>query len=363
MEKLLPNLGFAKVPETGEKRVARMEIIRTQDAVGTVICHDITKIVPGQFKGRAFKKGHIIRQEDIPELLRLGKEHLYVWQSSADKLHEDEAARLLAEAVAGPGVILQEAGEGKVNLVASEDGLLITNIDGIEAVNDMEEIAFATLRGYELVKKGEKVSGIRVIPLVIDRNKISQVQSYCQNKPSLIQIKKIQPLTVGIITTGGEVYHGRIKDAFGPVIRSKVEALGCQVLGQSIVPDDPAMITEAINKFIAQGAGMIITTGGMSVDPDDVTPMGIRSTGAEIVTYGVPVLPGSMFLLAYLGQIPIMGLPGCVMYNKITIFDLVLPRILAGIRLNRRDLVKMGHGGLCRGCQNCHFPDCAFGKE
>lgn len=340
-----------------------MEIIRTQDAVGTILCHDITKIVPGQFKGRAFKKGHIIRLEDIPELLRLGKEHLYVWQREADELHEDEAARLLAEAVAGPGLIIQEAGEGKINLVASEDGLLIVNTAGLEAVNDFEEIVCATRYCYELVKKGETVAGIRIIPLIIDRGKITQVQSYCQNKPPIIEVRKMQPVGVGIVTTGSEVYHGRIKDAFGPAIRSKVEAFGCQVLGQKIVPDDDAMIAEAIENFVAQGAGMIITTGGMSVDPDDVTPMGIRRTGAEIVTYGAPVLPGSMFLLAYLGQIPVLGLPGCVMYNKTTIFDLVLPRILAGFRLTRRDLVKMGHGGLCRGCRDCRYPDCAFGNN
>ena len=327
-----------------------------------VLCHDITKIVPDEFKGCAFKKGHIIKEEDIPEFLRIGKEHIYVWESVEGMLHEDEAALKVAVAVAGEGISLSEPSEGKINMVADYKGLLKIDIERLSRINSIEQIMCATIHQNQVVNRGQLIAGTRVIPLTIEEEKIRFVEAVCNHK-SIIRVANIAGKKVGIVSTGSEIYHGRIKDKFGPVVKSKVEKYNCQVLGQKIVDDEVEMIIATIEDFLNEGAEMIIITGGMSVDPDDVTPLAISKTGARIVSYGAPVLPGAMFLLAYLHErIPIMGLPGCVMYAKTTIFDLILPRILAGEILSKNDLAVLGHGGLCTTCVECTFPLCSFGK-
>lgn len=339
-----------------------MKKVRVEEAVGMVLCHDITQIVPGKSKGPAFRKGHIIQEEDIPKLLDLGKAHIYVWEKKEGMLHEDEAAWRLAQAVAGSGIEFTEPKEGKVSLVAAYDGLLKVDKKRLEAINEIDQLIVATLHTNRLVKKGQQLAGCRVVPLVIQEEKINKAEKIGNGEP-IIFLKKLKPLKVGLVTTGSEVYYGRIKDAFGPVIKNKLEQLGSQLYKQVFVPDEVEKIAEAIENLRKEGVELILTTGGMSVDADDVTPQGIKAVGAEIVAYGAPVLPGSMFMLAYLDELPILGLPGCVMYAKTTIFDLVLPRILCGERLDRRSLVKLGHGGLCLGCETCIFPHCHFGKE
>lgn len=337
-----------------------MLMVKTEDAVGSILCHDITKIVPGSFKGRAFKKGHVITNEDIPELLKLGKEHLYVWEVRPGMLHEDEAGLRLAKAVKAPGLMLTEPEEGKVNLIAEYDGMCIINEELLFEINMIEEIVVATLNTRRPVKKGEIIAGIRVIPLLIDEKKIKAVEEKAAGQ-AVAAIRPYHPCKVGIITTGSEVYYGRIQDKFGPVVKQKVENYGCEVLRQILVPDDAEQIADSVKILLNEGAELILTTGGMSVDPDDVTPKGIRTAGADIVTYGAPVLPGSMFLIAYLGDIPIFGLPGCVMYFKTTVFDLVLPLALTGERIDRSMIVKLGMGGLCQQCEVCRYPHCSFG--
>ncbi|MHB1126492.1 MAG: molybdopterin-binding protein [Bacillota bacterium] len=339
-----------------------MKKIKVEKAVGMVLCHDITKIIPGEFKGQAFKKGDVIREQDIPDLLRLGKRHIFVWEYAEGTLHENEAALRIATAAANGGVTLTEPKEGKVNLVARRRGLLKVNADALEEVNDIEQVVLSTMHNHQVVDEGDVVAGTRVIPLVISEEKIKMVEQICRNVRGLVEVKAFQEIKVGIVTTGYEVYSGKIEDKFGPVVKSKLAAYNSVVLDQVIVPDDRAKIADAIKMFIKNGAELIITTGGMSVDPDDSTPAGIRSTGAVTVTYGAPVLPGSMLLLAYLDGVPILGLPGCVMYSKTTIFDLLLPRIMAGEKISRREIVRLGHGGLCHECQDCRYPSCSFGK-
>ncbi|MEW6625044.1 MAG: molybdopterin-binding protein [Bacillota bacterium] len=339
-----------------------MKKIRVQDAIGKVLVHDITKIIPGKFKGCAFKKGHIITAEDIPELLKIGKEHVYVWEQKPGMIHEDEAALRIASAAAGDGIKLSEPSEGKINLLADKKGLLKIDVERLKIINSIEQIMCATIHQNQVVTDDQLVAGTRVIPLVIEEEKIRFVEAVCSGNP-IMKIYQISPKKVGIISTGSELYHGRIKDKFGPVVKNKVAQYDCAVLGQQIVDDQVDMIIDAIQGFLQKGAEMVIVTGGMSVDPDDVTPLAIRQTGAHIVSYGAPVLPGAMFLLAYLeGKIPLMGLPGCVMYAKTTVFDLVLPRVLAGEILSKTDLALLGHGGLCTGCKPCTFPACSFGK-
>lgn len=337
-----------------------MKKVKVQDSVGMILCHDITQIIPGEFKGRAFKKGHIIREEDIEKLLSCGKDNIYVWEYEEGTLHENEAAERLKDLVCGSGLEFGEIKEGKIDFYASNDGLLKIDKDELLKLNMLGEIIVSTIHNNMPVKKGEKLGGTRVIPLIINEEKIIEAENIIKDK--IIEVKEIKGKKVFMITTGNEVYHGRIKDAFGPVVKKKIEEYGGELIDQVILPDDKERITEAVKSALNSGAEMIVCTGGMSVDPDDVTPTAIKESGAELVTYGSPVLPGAMFLLAYHNNIPIVGLPGCVMYSKRTVFDLVLPRILADERLSFRDIAELGHGGMCLDCSICTFPHCSFGK-
>lgn len=337
-----------------------MQEIRVEDAIGTVLMHDITKIVPGEFKGRAFAKGHVIREEDIPELLKLGKEHVYVGDIHPGKVHEHEAALRIAEVVCGEGINYTQPCEGKVSLRAAYDGMCFINEKSLLEINMIDDVAVATRNHRKPVKRGDIIAALKVIPLAVEEDKLHLVENIA-NKEDVIKVKPFRSYKVGLVTTGSEVYSGRIPEKFGPVIKKKLKAYGCELLEQVIVPDDAAEITRAIQELLDKGAEMIFATGGMSVDPDDVTPMGIRQTGAEIVSYGAPVFPGAMVLVAYLGNIPILGLPGAVSYFKATIFDLIMPLLLSEEKINKRDLAKLGMGGLCLNCEVCHYPVCTFG--
>jgi molybdopterin biosynthesis enzyme len=340
----------------------RMKKIPVREAVGRVLCHDVTEIVPGRFKGRAFKKGHVIRAEDVNRLLDLGKESIYILDLKEGMLHEDEAAERIARAVAGTGLERSEPAEGRVNLGAEFDGWLKIDVDTLNAVNSVEDVVLGTLHTHQPVKKGRQVAGTRVIPLVVEEHNIRRVEAIAKETPPVIQVKPFRPTTVGIVTTGSEIYSGRIRDKFGPVLYEKFEELGSRVLRQVFVSDRVELTVSAIRDLVGEGAEMVAVTGGMSVDPDDQTPAAIRETGARVVTYGAPTFPGAMFMLAYLGDVPVLGLPGCVMYYRASIFDLVVPRLLAGEEVTRADVVALGHGGLCSGCADCRYPVCGFGK-
>ncbi|AFM41640.1 molybdopterin biosynthesis enzyme [Desulfosporosinus acidiphilus SJ4] len=340
-----------------------MEKIKVQDSVGAVLIHDMTQIIPGITKGPRFRKGHVVREEDIPVLLSMGKEHIYVWDQTPGLIHENEAAERLAKASCGPGITLDEPKEGKITFTAAQDGLLYVSEDGILALNSLEYIILSTLHNHRPVKKGAKIAGTRVVPLMIDETLVLEAERLANTfSTPLLEVRPLKSFKVGIVTTGSEVFQGRIQDKFGPVLKAKVEGWGSVVLGQTFASDDISMIQHSIRDHLNQGADMILVSGGMSVDPDDVTPTAIKEMGAELITYGAPVLPGAMFLLAYMGNIPILGLPGCVMYSKTTAFDLFAPRLLAGERLSRLDIVKTGHGGLCLDCPVCSYPHCSFGK-
>lgn len=339
-----------------------MKCVPVEEALGMVLYHDLTRIVPGEFKGVAFKKGHIIAEEDIPRMLDMGKRNIYVWEMQEGILHEDEAGERMAKAVAGKEILFSEPSEGKVSLLSQCKGLLKVNCAVLEKINVIDEAMIATLHTDVMVEEGSIVAGTRIIPLFIDKLKIEQIEKICLEEGPIIWVEPLKAMKVGIITTGSEVYTGRIQDKFGPVIRNKIAEIGSEVIKQIFVSDDVRMIVDAVNELLEMGTEMIIVTGGMSVDPDDVTPAGIRESGANIISYGAPVLPGAMFLIAYKNEIPILGLPGCVMYSKRTIFDLMLPRIIVGERITRGDIAKLGHGGMCLNCKVCNFPVCSFGK-
>ncbi len=339
-----------------------MKTVAVCDAVGMVLAHDMTQIIPGEFKGSRFKKGYIVKEEDIPVLLEMGKTKIFVLELGDNDIHEDEAAMRIATAAAGTGIELKAKNEGKVELVAKHDGLLQIDVDKLMELIDADEIMFATLHRNQTVKQGQVVGGTRVIPLFVSNDIVAKAEAVCKEKP-IIRVAELKSFKVGLVTTGSEIYHGRIQDGFGPVLKEKFRALGSTIVKQIFSDDDDEMIANCIKQLIEEGVDMVAVTGGMSVDPDDRTPAGIRKAGGEVVIYGAPALPGAMFLLAYIGDIPVIGLPGCVMYYKASIFDLVVPRILAGDRPTRRDIKLLVHGGLCRNCGECTYPDCSFGKS
>lgn len=342
-----------------------MKLIKTEDAVGHVLCHDITQIIPGVVKDAVFRKGHIVTPEDIPVLLSVGKEHLYVWEKKEGILHEDEAAEILCGICINDGMKRTEPKEGKIEILADTDGLFKVNVLKLNQLNALGEMMIATVHGNFPVKKGDKIVAMRIIPLVIKQEKMDRARALAEDAP-LLSIMPFQTMGAGIVTTGSEIFKGRIKDAFTPVVCRKLAEYGVSVIGQRTVDDDREMIIGAMRELLDAGAQMLICTGGMSVDPDDRTPGAIKEFGAKIESYGAPVLPGAMFLLGYYEHngttVPVMGLPGCVMYAKRTIFDLVLPRIVAGEHVTGEDLWSYGEGGLCLGCKECHFPRCGFGR-
>lgn len=341
----------------------KLQTIKVEDAVGKVLSHDITQIVKGESKGALFKKGHIIKQEDVSELLKLGKENIYILDLEPDDVHEDEAGIRLGKAVTGDCVTWLGPRESRVNMHAECDGLLKINIPALEAINELPDVILSTLPNNTVVKKGELLAGTKVIPLVVPEQTVATAENICRQAGGwVIKVMPFQILKVGAVITGSEVYKKRIRDGFGPVITEKVEAFGSEILGIDYAPDDVSIIAGKIKKMASDGADIIFVTGGMSVDPDDVTPNAIRQAGAKVEKYGAAALPGAMFMLSYLEDIPIMGVPACGMFFKITIVDLILPRLLAGERVTRKDIVALAHGGLCRACPECRYPNCTFGK-
>jgi len=339
-----------------------MKTMHVEEAVGTVLCQDITRIVPGEAKGPAFRRGHVVSEEDIPTLLDIGKEHLYVYDPRDGYVHEDDAAYRIAKAAAGPGIELSLPVEGKITLRATHDGLLDIDTETLFKLNSVKDVIFGTIHTNQLVETGRAMAGTRVIPLVVPEDIVAEAEQVLHENRPLIQIRPLKSCRVGIVTTGSEVYSGRIKDKFGPVIRKKFKGYDSTIIGQKLVSDDPDMTMQAIRDFVDEGADFVVVTGGMSVDPDDQTPTAIRMTGAEVITYGAPTFPGAMFMLAKLGDVPVVGLPGCVMYYRASIFDLIIPRILAGKDVTEEDILRLGHGGFCEGCETCRYPVCSFGK-
>ncbi len=339
-----------------------MKLMKTEDAVGQILCHDITQIIPGVKKGPVFKKGHRIAPEDIPVLLSVGKDHIYIWEMDETRLHENDAAEVLRSLCQNEYMTASEPSEGKIELTAETDGLFLADTQRLFALNSLGEVMVAARHSGFAVKKGDKLAGMRVIPLVIEAEKMEKAKAAVGTEP-LFRLIPFRPLKVGVVTTGNEVFYGRIQDAFTPVIEQKLAEYGCRMAWHTVLNDDHEKITAAIQEMLAQGADMVLCTGGMSVDPDDKTPLAIKNTGADIISYGAPVLPGAMFLLAYAqGGQPVCGLPGCVMYAKRTIFDLVLPYLAAGVPVTRQQLAAYGNGGLCLSCPVCTFPNCGFGK-
>ena len=339
-----------------------MKLIKTEEAVGHVLCHDLTQIIRDQYKDARFRKGHVVTEADIPVLLSMGKEHLYVWEMTPGMLHENDAAKRLYALCANTNMDRSEVKEGKIELKAACDGLFRVNSERLIAVNTVEDIMIATRKGGTAVRKGDKLAGMRVIPLIIPEKKLQAAEQAAGDAP-LLELRPWVRKTAAIVATGSEVKKGLIQDTFTPVVKGKLAAYGIETISVAYSGDGVENVANAVTEARKTGADVILCTGGMSVDPDDNTPGGIKQSGAQIVTYGAPVLPGAMFLLGYYDDgTPVMGLPGCVMYAGATIFDLVLPFVAADVPVTRQQIVALGEGGLCLGCKPCHWPACPFGK-
>lgn len=336
--------------------------IEIEEAVGLRLAHDLTRIVPGKFKGAAFRRGHVVRKSDLPKLLDLGKKQVYVLKVEPNELHEDSAARRIAKAISGKGFRLRGPREGKVDFIAKTFGLLKVNIAALEKVNSIGSIIVSTRHHHSITHQGEIVAGTRIIPLTIQESKIKKIDEIGRKEGPVLEILPFRPKKVGIIITGSEIFEKRIKDRSAGIVRKKVEALGSRMIREAVVTDDVLQIASEIHEMKSIGCQVIIATGGLSVDPDDVTLEGIRKSGAEVVFYGVPVLPGSMSVYARLGETVILGVPACVVHDPVTALDLFLPRVLANDSISAEEVARLGHGGLCWKCSVCRYPVCPMGK-
>ena len=339
-----------------------MRKIPVEDAVGMVLAHDLTKIVPGEYKGPAFKKGYIICKEDIEELKNIGKNHVFVVSLNEDEVHENEAASLIAAAAAGEGTRVANPSEGKANIRSTVRGFLKINRRALDLVNQNEGLALVSVHNHTVVEADKIVAAAKIIPLTLKKEKVESALATCKQWAPVVEVKPMLPLKTGIIITGSEVYHGRIEDKFGQVFKAKIEHYGGEIIEIQYAPDDMEHIYRLILEMVDKGVQVILISGGMAVDADDVTPQAIRQAATEIITYGVPILPGSMGMLAYRGDIPLFGVPACAMFYKTTVFDLLFPRLLTKEQWSREEIVSMAHGGICWQCEECHYPQCSFGK-
>lgn len=337
-----------------------MKKIRVEDAVGMTLCHDMTAMRDG-FKGAAFKRGHVITEEDIPALLDIGKKAVFVWEENAGEIHEEDAALRMAAMAPVEGAHYTAPSEGKVLLMADKRGMFRVNTELLRKINSIGDITISTLRDHYPVEAGARLASMRIVPLVTKETQIEEAERLCKNE-KLLDLRPYSHKKVGVIITGSEIYTGRIKDKFEPVVRKKLENYPSEIIGVTICDDDLSMIESAARGYLDAGADMLFFTGGMSVDPDDLTPTAIRQLGAEVITHGVPSQPGNMTLVAYLGNVAILGIPGAAISLPTTIFDVLLPQLFTGDRLTKEDLVRLGDGGLCQLCKPCHYPNCTFGR-
>ena len=337
-----------------------MKKVQVEKAVGMTLCHDITAMRDG-FKGAAFRRGHVITEEDVPKLLDLGKRTVFIWEAEAGELHEEDCAARLAAMAPVEGAHYEGPSEGKMLLMAHREGLFRVDRELLSAINHIGDITIATLPDHYPVKPGARLASMRIVPLVTKEQQIIDAEALCKGK-RLLDLRPYGHRNVGVIITGSEIYTGRIQDKFQPVIRKKLSRFDADILGCTVCDDDLDMIVGAARGYLDRGADFLIFTGGMSVDPDDLTPTAIRALGADIITHGVPAQPGNMTLVAYLGSVPILGVPGAAISLPTTVLDVLLPQIFTGDPMTKEDLLRLGDGGLCQMCPACHYPNCTFGR-
>jgi len=334
--------------------------IEVEKAVGMTLCHDITAMKDG-FKGAMFKRGHVIREEDVPQLLDLGKKHIFIWEENAGEIHEEDCALRFAAMAQVEGAHYEGPSEGKVVLKADVRGMFRVDVKLQEQINAIGDITVSSLPDHYPVEAGDRIASMRIVPLVTQEEQIIAAEKMCEGR-KLFELLPYKEKKVGVMITGSEVYSGRIQDKFEPVIRRKLENFPAEILGVTICDDDLDMIMDAARGYMDQGAELLVFTGGMSVDPDDLTPTAIRSLAEEVITQGVPSQPGNMTTVAYNGPVVLCGVPGAAISQPTTVLDVLLPQIFTGEKFNKDDFINLGDGGLCQQCRPCHFPNCTFGR-
>ncbi len=354
--------------ETRKSELVRspvLDSVKTEEAVGQKILHDMTQIIPGESKGAAFRRGQTITVGDICRLQKMGRNRLYTDQSSIDSgkwVHEDQAAEAFASAMTGDGArVGGTPREGKVNIVASQNGLLLVDSQRLRNFNLIPGVMAAARKNFTTIKKDKVIAGTRAIPLYLPKDIFNAAMAILDKKP-LFRVQAFKPAKIGILITGTEVFKGLVKDKFEAILTGKVIKYGCSLVKTIIVPDDPGAIAQAVGQLIEAESDIIITTAGLSVDPEDLTLKGLLDAGATDLLHGAAVLPGAMTLIGNIGNVRLMGVPACALFHKTTSFDLLFPRVLADIKITRGDLAELSNGGLCLECQTCSFPKCPFGK-
>lgn len=350
-------------------KAAPTRVVPVEEAVGKTAAHDMTRIEPGVFKGPEFKAGQRITVGDICRLQQMGRFHVAVAEdapASGGLVHENEAAEVLARRMAGAGVTYAlPPHEGKIDFTAERDGLFSVDAERLRRFNMVPEIMAATRQDAAVVTAGARLAGTRAIPLHISRERLGEALSVLGETP-LFEVLPLRQAKVGILVTGTEVFQGIIEDKFIPVITAKARQFRCEVVKSVIAPDDVERIAEGVAAIRDAGADLLVTTGGLSVDPDDMTRRALIEAGLTDVLHGVPVLPGTMSLMGRIpgrhGGMQVLGVPACALYYKTTFLDLVLPRLLAGRELSRAEVARMGEGGYCLSCKICTYPKCSFGK-
>lgn len=337
-----------------------MRKIPLTEAVGLPLAHDITEIRPEKgVKHRAFKRGHVVTEDDLERLRDLGKNYLYITGPEDTDVHEDDAALTVAPLAAGVGIDHEaEPCEGKIAFRARHDGVFRVDADRLLAIHRLAIPALPTLPGNYPVRKGQTVAAFRIIPLTCERAILDAVVALL-GEPLL----RVDPFIVrdaAILVTGTEVYEGRIEDGFIPRLTAAVAGYDVPIATSAVVPDDRAVIASHIEQMAAQ-CGLVMVTGGTSVDPDDVTTAAMRDAGVEFAVKGMPVQPGNNFTIGYLGETAVCAIPAATLFFKATAFDIFLPRMLAGERIGVEQIAAMGLGGLAQPGTDACFPNATFG--
>ena len=353
----------------------KSRLIDIADAVGTVLSHDLTLIDAARgYKGARFKKGHVVAEDDVELLKRMGREHLSILELDSDEVHEDDAALRVAEALRKISSCADASGnspfprsfpfsikgpsEGKCSLVAEAEGLLLFDEERVHTINLDENWVFSTLPNKIPVLKGHTVAAWRVAPLVVKEN----VVRHAERAISPFELRSFRPLRTALVTTGREIWEGKVEDAFSAKLAKKLSLYKAPLIAHETAPDDKAIIRQRIEAVISKGAEVVLCTGGMSVDADDVTPAAIRDVASEVVFRWTPALPGSNLMLAKKGSVFLLGVPACAAHAEITVLDTVMHRLYAGLSLTNKEVRRWGVGGLCRACKICNYPTCFFGS-
>ncbi len=339
-----------------------MKKVNIENAIGMTLCHDVTAIRDG-FKGPLFKRGHVIEEKDVSELRSIGKKTIFIWEEEAGEVHEEDASLRMSNVNIVENTHYKGPSEGKMDLISDKDGMLRVNVDLLKMLNGITDVTVTSLPDHYPVSKGKKLASMRIVPLVTKEENIAEFERLCkESERPLFELLPYNEMKAGIIVTGSEVYNGLISDLFEPVARKKLGQYPCEILGVTFCDDDVEMIVSAVQDFVARGASLVVLSGGMSVDPDDVTPTAVRAAGADVVVHGVPAQPGNMTLVAYLDDIVMLGVPSAAIKQSVTVFDVLLPQIFAGQRFTKDELISLGDGGACQFCDACHFPNCTFGR-